>query len=67
MTGHEGISKIAFTGSTTVGKRIMSRASDTLKRINLELGGKGPIIICEDGDINKASELIAERVLMNSG
>jgi aldehyde dehydrogenase (NAD+) len=54
MVKHPGIDKIAFTGSTTVGQEIMRNASDTLKRITLELGGKSPNIVFADSDIDNA-------------
>ena len=54
IVGHPGIDKIAFTGSTAVGKEIMRGAADTLKRITLELGGKSPNIVFADSDIDNA-------------
>jgi aldehyde dehydrogenase (NAD+) len=51
---HPGIDKIAFTGSTAVGKDIMRGAADSLKRITLELGGKSPNIVFADSDIDNA-------------
>lgn len=51
---HPGVDKVAFTGSTPVGKDIMEKASQTLKRITLELGGKSPNIVFEDADIDAA-------------
>jgi len=51
---HPGIDKIAFTGSTAVGKEIMRSAADTLKRVTLELGGKSPNIVFADSDIDNA-------------
>jgi aldehyde dehydrogenase (NAD+) len=51
---HPGIDKIAFTGSTAVGKEIMRSAADGLKRITLELGGKSPNIVFADADIDSA-------------
>jgi acyl-CoA reductase-like NAD-dependent aldehyde dehydrogenase len=51
---HPGIDKIAFTGSTAVGKEIMRGAADTLKRVTLELGGKSPNIVFSDADIDSA-------------
>src|ERR1700746_1851839 len=51
---HPGIDKIAFTGSTAVGKEVMRGAADTLKRITLELGGKSPNIVFADADIDSA-------------
>ena len=54
MVRHPGIDKIAFTGSTEVGKEIMRGAADTMKRITLELGGKSPNIVFADSDIDSA-------------
>src|SRR3989454_9737343 len=51
---HPGIDKIAFTGSTAVGKEIMHSSADTLKRVTLELGGKSPNIVFADSDIDGA-------------
>ena len=51
---HPGIDKIAFTGSTAVGKEIMRGAADSLKRLTLELGGKSPNIVFADSDIDSA-------------
>lgn len=54
MVTHPGIDKIAFTGSTDVGKKIIRGSADTLKRVSLELGGKSPLIICKDVDLDAA-------------
>jgi aldehyde dehydrogenase (NAD+) len=54
IVAHPGIDKIAFTGSTAVGKEIMRGAADTLKRVTLELGGKSPNIVFADADIDNA-------------
>ena len=51
---HPGIDKIAFTGSTSVGKEIMRGTADTLKRVTLELGGKSPNIVFADADLDNA-------------
>ncbi|EKN63528.1 aldehyde dehydrogenase family protein [Schinkia azotoformans] len=51
---HPGVDKVAFTGSTPIGKDIMGKASQTLKRLTLELGGKSPNIVFEDADIDAA-------------
>ena len=51
MTLHPGIGKISFTGSTAVGKRIQANAAATLKRVTLELGGKGAAIVTADADL----------------
>ncbi|HWR13654.1 MAG TPA: betaine-aldehyde dehydrogenase [Terriglobales bacterium] len=54
LVRHPQVDKIAFTGSTAVGKEIMKSASDTLKRVTLELGGKSPNIVFADSDIDNA-------------
>ncbi|HXJ86458.1 MAG TPA: aldehyde dehydrogenase family protein [Candidatus Binatia bacterium] len=54
IVAHPGIDKIAFTGSTAVGKEIMRGAADTLKRVTLELGGKSPNIVFSDADVEGA-------------
>ena len=54
LVGHPAVDKIAFTGSTVVGKEIMRSAADTLKRVTLELGGKSPNIVFADSDIDSA-------------
>jgi len=54
LVAHAGVDKVAFTGSTVVGKEIMRSAADTLKRVTLELGGKSPNIVFADSDIDSA-------------
>lgn len=54
LVAHPDVDKVAFTGSTPVGKDIMYKASETLKRITLELGGKSPNLVFEDADIDAA-------------
>jgi aldehyde dehydrogenase (NAD+) len=54
IVAHAGIDKIAFTGSTAVGKEIVRGAADTLKRVTLELGGKSPNIVFADADVDNA-------------
>jgi aldehyde dehydrogenase (NAD+) len=54
LVRHAGVDKIAFTGSTSVGKEIMRGAADTLKRVTLELGGKSPNIVFADSDLDSA-------------
>lgn len=61
------VDKIAFTGSTATGKAIASSAALSLKRITLELGGKSPVIILPDADLNEAIPGAAQAVLLNSG
>ncbi len=61
------VDKIAFTGSTAVGKRIMAKAAPTLKRISLELGGKSPNIIFPDADLVEAIKGAFLGIYLNSG
>jgi betaine-aldehyde dehydrogenase len=54
LVRHPGIAKISLTGSVGTGKRIMAAAAETLKQVTLELGGKSPILVFEDADIENA-------------
>ncbi|KAJ6801345.1 betaine aldehyde dehydrogenase 1, chloroplastic-like [Iris pallida] len=56
LSSHPHVDKIAFTGSTETGRRIMTAAAELVKPVSLELGGKSPIIVFEDVDIEKAVE-----------
>lgn len=67
ITSHPDIAKIGFTGSTIVGKRIMEKSANSLKKITLELGGKSPNIIFADADLNKAIPGAITAILMNTG
>ena len=58
---------VSFTGSTKVGKEIMSLSSKTLKRLSLELGGKNSIIILQDANIDKSCNIILKSFTLNSG
>ena len=61
------VDKVAFTGSTEVGKIINRNATDTLKRVTLELGGKSPVIVLPDVDIGKTAQGAAMSIFANSG
>ena len=61
------IKKIAFTGSTSVGKEIMSGCADTLKHLSLELGGSLPMIVCEDSNLEAAATGATRRSFRNMG
>lgn len=67
ITRNPGISKIAFTGSTAVGKMIAKGAVDTMKRVTLELGGKSPNIILDDANLETAIPLAIFAAYLNSG
>ncbi|MDZ5474520.1 aldehyde dehydrogenase family protein [Bacillus sp. 31A1R] len=67
LVDHPLVDKIAFTGSTEVGRLIMQRAAKTLKRVTLELGGKSPNIILPDADLTKAIPGALNGVMFNQG
>lgn len=67
LVHHPEVDKIAFTGSTEVGKLIMANASKSLKRVTLELGGKSPNIILPDADLSKAIPGALNGVMFNQG
>jgi len=67
LSSHPGIDKIAFTGSTGVGEKILHAAASTMKRVSVELGGKSPNIVFADADLDKAVPAAAMAVFANSG
>ncbi|MEW9501537.1 aldehyde dehydrogenase family protein [Jeotgalibacillus marinus] len=67
LVEHENVDKVAFTGSTPIGKSIMERASSTLKRVTLELGGKSPSLVFDDADIEAAVDGSLFGIFYNSG
>jgi aldehyde dehydrogenase (NAD+) len=67
MSSHPNIDLISFTGSTRAGVHIAKNAATTVKRVVQELGGKSPLIITEDADLNAAVEFGLEDVLLNTG
>jgi phenylacetaldehyde dehydrogenase len=67
LAAHPGVDKIAFTGSTEVGKLIVDAARGNLKKVSLELGGKAPNIIFDDADLSTAIEGAANAIFFNQG
>ncbi|WRP07015.1 aldehyde dehydrogenase family protein [Rossellomorea aquimaris] len=67
LVEHEKVDKVAFTGSTPIGKNIMEKASQTLKRVTLELGGKSPNIVFEDADVDAAVDGSLFGIFYNTG
>lgn len=67
ITSHPDIDKIVFTGSTATGKNIMKNASDSLKRLTLELGGNDAAIILPDIDVKENASAIFEAAFINNG
>jgi aldehyde dehydrogenase (NAD+) len=67
LAGHSGVDKVAFTGSTEVGKKIAKTLAGTGRRVTLELGGKGANIIFADAPIDQAVEGIMSAIYFNQG
>src|SRR6184192_232969 len=67
LAAHPDVDKIAFTGSTEVGRMIVQAAAGNLKKVSLELGGKSPNIVFDDADINKATAGAANAIFFNHG
>ena len=67
LVGHPKVRMVSITGDTVTGKRIARIASDTVKRLHLELGGKAPVIVFDDADVNLAAETLRFAGYWNSG
>jgi succinate-semialdehyde dehydrogenase/glutarate-semialdehyde dehydrogenase len=67
LAEHPLVRKIAFTGSTPTGKRLMAVAADGLKRTTLELGGSDPMIVCDDANLDKAASAASVGRFFNCG
>ncbi|MCJ1431830.1 hypothetical protein MMC27_001185 [Xylographa pallens] len=67
IASHVGIDKIAFTGSTATGKQIMKMASATMKNITLETGGKSPLLVFDDADLEQAAKWSHIGIMSNMG
>ncbi|WP_411106410.1 aldehyde dehydrogenase family protein [Streptomyces sp. cmx-4-9] len=67
LVEHPGVAKIVFTGSTGVGKQIMAKCADRVKRVTLELGGKSPNIVFADADLEAAAAAAPMSFLDNTG
>ncbi len=67
LAEHRDVDKIAFTGSTATGRAILDAAKGNLKKVSLELGGKSPVIVCEDADLEAAIPGVANAIFFNGG
>jgi aldehyde dehydrogenase (NAD+) len=67
LVAHPGVDKIAFTGSTGVGRSIREATAGSGKRLSLELGGKSPFIVFEDADLDGAVEGVVDAIWFNQG
>ena len=67
LAAHPDVDKVAFTGSTEVGKLILKAAAGNLKKVSLELGGKSPNIVCKDADLEASIPGVASAIFFNQG
>jgi phenylacetaldehyde dehydrogenase len=67
LSGHADVDKVAFTGSTEVGKLIVNASTGNLKRVSLELGGKSPNVVFDDADVDAAIPGAASAIFFNHG
>jgi phenylacetaldehyde dehydrogenase len=67
LADHPDVNKISFTGSTRVGRSILAAAATNMKRVTLELGGKSPIIVMPDADLDRAAIAIGDEICFKSG
>jgi succinate-semialdehyde dehydrogenase / glutarate-semialdehyde dehydrogenase len=67
LVGHPDVRRVAFTGSTEVGRHVVSVAGPQLKRVTLELGGSDPVIVCEDADVEAAVKAVIIGRYWNAG
>ena len=67
LVGHRDVRRVAFTGSTEVGRRVASIAAPQMKRLSLELGGSDPVIVCEDADVDAAVKAVIIGRYWNAG
>jgi len=67
LVGHPDVRRVAFTGSTSVGRHVMGVAGPDLKRVTLELGGSDPVIVCADADVDAAVKAVIIGRYWNAG
>jgi acyl-CoA reductase-like NAD-dependent aldehyde dehydrogenase len=67
LVGHKEVRRVAFTGSTEVGRRVAGIAAPDLKRLSLELGGSDPVIVCEDAEVEAAVKAVIIGRFWNAG
>ncbi len=67
LASHPDVDKVAFTGSTEVGRLIVNAAAGNLKKVSLELGGKSPVIVFDDADLERTIPGVASGIFFNQG
>ena len=67
LTGHKDVAKVAFTGSTATGKKVMASSAGTVKRVTLELGGNDAAIVLDDVDARQVAKKVYQGAMTNAG
>ncbi|MEQ6916050.1 aldehyde dehydrogenase family protein [Halomonas aquatica] len=67
LTAHPGVDKLSFTGSNAVGEKVMHAAAKGVRKVSLELGGKSPILVLEDAEVEQAADWVMAGIFFNSG
>ncbi|MBM7097973.1 aldehyde dehydrogenase family protein [Bacillus sp. H-16] len=67
ISSHPDIDFVSFTGSGSVGEKIMKNAAETIKKVALELGGKSPVIVLDDADVEEAAKTALSNIMTNTG
>jgi aldehyde dehydrogenase (NAD+) len=67
LVAHPSVDVISFTGSTAVGRRIAAGAGERLAKVSLELGGKNPLVVCDDADLENAAKWVLLSAFSNAG
>jgi succinate-semialdehyde dehydrogenase / glutarate-semialdehyde dehydrogenase len=67
LVTHRDVAKVAMTGSTATGKKILESVASQLKKVSLELGGHAPAIVCADADVENAAKIVAYKGFRNMG
>lgn len=67
LAAHPDVDRLTFTGSTGTGRRIVKAGLANMKRLSLELGGKSPVLVFEDADLERTIPAVAEAIFMNAG
>ncbi|TDR52103.1 betaine-aldehyde dehydrogenase [Halomonas ventosae] len=67
LTAHPGVDKFSFTGSNAVGEKVMRAAAEGVRNVSLELGGKSPILVLEDAEVEQAADWVMAGIYFNSG
>ena len=67
LSAHPGVDKLSFTGSNAVGEKVMQAAANGVRGVSLELGGKSPILVLDDAEVESAADWVMAGIYFNSG